>query len=149
MIDEIKANLESLTANVDGKNRNIIDMSLTDITIDKDPESTESVKVRKLRAHVYFKYNLNRFFDEKNIIKQKVLNAFQGGKVDFNDKYKNSHLVIKDMLNISKSFKYGDDGKSMYIVFKIYEEEFHNEKPTVIVHKRGKDNITVLVAVVQ
>jgi hypothetical protein len=141
LLDEIKSNLESLTCNVGGKQRMAIDMDRTEISIDKDPAPNESVKERRIRGWVYFNSNFNVIMEDRQILKQKTIQAFKAGMADFNDKYKMDYLVCKDMVLLSKSFKYGNDNKSMYFVFKAEEEKFHNERPqTVIVHKHSRES---------
>lgn len=141
LLDEIKSNLESLTCNVGGRQRMAIDMARTEISIDKDPAPNESVKERRIRGWVYFNSNFNVIMEDRQVLKQKTIQAFKAGMADFNDKYKMDYLVCKDMVLLSKSFKYGNDNKSMYFVFKAEEEKFHNEKPqAVIVHKHSRES---------
>ncbi len=136
IIDEIKANLENITCKVGGKNKVAIDMDRTELSIDKDPVPGESVRERRIRGWVYFKHNFNITQETRQVLKQKVIQAFQGGKADFNDKYKSSHLVIRDFVSIPESFKYGNDAKSMYFVFKATQENFKNEPEKFIIHKQ-------------
>ena len=144
LLDEIKSNLEGLTCNVGGRQKMAIDMARTEISIDKDPAPNESVKERRIRGWVYFKSNFNVIMEDHQILKQKVIQAFKGGMADFNDKYKSDYLVCKDMTLISDSFKYGNDNKSMYFVFKVEEEKYHNEKPrAVIVHKHSRESLDI------
>lgn len=141
LLDEIKSNLESLTCNVGGRQRMAIDMTRTEISIDKDPAPNESVKERRIRGWVYFNSNFGVIMEDRQVLKQKTIQAFKAGMVDFNDKYKMDYLVCKDMVLFSKSFKYGNDNKSMYFVFRVEEEKFHNEKPqAVIVHKHSRES---------
>ena len=141
LLDEIKSNLESLTCNVGGRQRMAIDMARTEISIDKDPAPNESVKERRIRGWVYFNSNFDVIMEDRQVLKQKTIQAFKAGMADFNDKYKMDYLVCKDMVLLSKSFKYGNDNKSMYFVFKAEEEKFHNERPqAVIVHKHSKES---------
>lgn len=133
LIDEIKANLKEITCRVGGKIKLAIDEKRTEISMDKDPAPGESVKERRIRGWVYFKSNFNVIMEDRQILKQKVIQAFKGGMADFNDKYKSDYLVCKDMTLISDSFKYGNDNKSMYFVFKVEEEKYHNEKPRAVI----------------
>ena len=140
LLDEIKSNLEGLACNVGGRQKMAIDMARTEISIDKDPAPNESVKERRIRGWVYFNSNFDIIIEDRQVLKQKVIQAFKAGMADFNDKYKMDYLVCKDMVLLSKSFKYGNDNKSMYFVFKAEEERFHNEKPkAVIVHKHSRE----------
>lgn len=141
LLDEIRSNLEGLTCNVGGRQRMAIDMARTEISIDKDPAPNESVKERRIRGWVYFNSNFNVVMEDRQVLKQKTIQAFKAGMADFNDKYKMDYLVCKDMVLLSKSFKYGNDNKSMYFVFKAEEEKFHNERPqAVIVHKHSRES---------
>jgi hypothetical protein len=141
LLDEIKSNLEGLTCNVGGRQRMAIDMARTEISIDKDPAPNESVKERRIRGWVYFNSNFDIIMEDRQVLKQKTIQAFKAGMADFNDKYKMDYLVCKDMVLFSKSFKYGNDNKSMYFVFKVEEEKYHNEKPqAVIVHKHSRES---------
>ena len=133
LIEEIKANLEEITCKVGGKIKLAIDEKRTELSMDKDPVPGESVKERRIRGWVYFKSNFNVIMEDRQILKQKVIQAFKGGMADFNDKYKSDYLVCKDMTLISDSFKYGNDNKSMYFVFKVEEEKYHNEKPQAVI----------------
>lgn len=133
LIEEIKANLEEITCKVGGKIKLAIDEKRTELSMDKDPAPGESVKERRIRGWVYFKSNFNVIMEDRQILKQKVIQAFKGGMADFNDKYKSDYLVCKDMTLISDSFKYGNDNKSMYFVFKVEEEKYHNEKPRAVI----------------
>lgn len=133
LIEEIKANLEEVTCKVGGKIKLAIDEKRTELSMDKDPAPGESVKERRIRGWVYFKSNFNVIMEDRQILKQKVIQAFKGGMADFNDKYKSDYLVCKDMTLISDSFKYGNDNKSMYFVFKVEEEKYHNEKPRAVI----------------
>lgn len=133
LLDEIRSNLEGLTCNVGGRQRMAIDMARTEISIDKDPAPNDSVKERRIRGWVYFKSNFNVIMEDRQVLKQKVVQAFKAGMADFNDKYKMDYLVCKDMVLLSKSFKYGNDNKSMYFVFKVEEEKYHNEKPRAVI----------------
>ena len=133
LIEEIKANLEEVTCKVGGKIKLAIDEKRTELSMDKDPAPGESVKERRIRGWVYFKSNFNVIMEDRQILKQKVIQAFKGGMADFNDKYKSDYLVCKDMTLISDSFKYGNDNKSMYFVFKVEEEKYHNEKPQAVI----------------
>lgn len=133
LLDEIRSNLEGLTCNVGGRQRMAIDMARTELSMNKDPAPGESVKERRIRGWVYFKSNFNVIMEDRQILKQKVIRAFKGGMADFNDKYKSDYLVCKDMTLISDSFKYGNDNKSMYFVFKVEEEKYHNEKPRAVI----------------
>ena len=143
LLDEIKSNLESLTCNIGGRQRMAIDMARTEISIDKDPAPNESVKERRIRGWVYFNSNFD-IMENRQILKQKVIRAFKGGMADFNDKYKSDYLVCKDMTLISDSFKYGNDNKSIYLVLKVEEEKYHNEKPqAVIVHKHSRECVDI------
>ena len=140
LLDEIRFNLEGLTYNVGGRQKMAIDLTRTELNIDKDPAPEESVKERRIRGWVYFNSNFNVIMEDRQILKQKVIQAFKAGMVDFNDKYKSDYLVCKDMILISKSFKYGNDNKSMYLVFKVEEEKYHNEKPqAVVIHKHTRE----------
>ena len=144
LLDEIRFNLEGLTCNVGGKQRLAIDLNRTELKIDKDPAPGESVKERRISGWVYFNSNFNVIMEDRQVLKQKVVQAFKAGMVDFNDKYKSDYLVCKDMILISKSFKYGNDSKSMYLVFRAEEEKYHNEKPqAVIVHKHSRESLDV------
>ena len=141
LIDEIKANLKEITCRVGGKIKLAIDEKRTELSMDKDPAPGESIKERRIRGWVYFKSNFNIIMEDRQLLKQKVIQAFKGGMADFNDKYKSDYLVCKDMTLISDSFKYGNDNKSMYFVFKVEEEKYHNEKPrAVIVHKHSRES---------
>lgn len=141
LLDEIRFNLEGLTCNVGGRQKLAIDLARTELKIDKDPAPGESIKERRIRGWVYFKSNFNIIMEDRQLLKQKVIQAFKGGMADFNDKYKSDYLVCKDMTLISDSFKYGNDNKSMYFVFKVEEEKYHNEKPrAVIVHKHSRES---------
>lgn len=141
LLDEIKSNLEGLTCNVGGRQKMAIDMARTEISIDKDPAPNESVKERRIRGWVYFNSNFDVIMEDRQVLKQKTIQAFKAGMADFNDKYKMDYLVCKDMVLLSKSFKYGNDNKSMYFVFRAEEEKFHNEKPqAVIVHKHSRES---------
>ena len=133
LLDEIKSNLESLTCNIGGRQRMAIDMARTEISIDKDPAPNESVKERRIRGWVYFNSNFDIIMEDRQVLKQKTIQAFKAGMADFNNKYKMDYLVCKDMVLLSKSFKYGNDNKSMYFVFKAEEEKFHNEKPRAVI----------------
>lgn len=133
LIEEIKANLEEITCKVGGKIKLAIDEKRTELSMDKDPAPGESVKERRIRGWVYFKSNFNIIMEDRQLLKQKVIQAFKGGMADFNDKYKSDYLVCKDMTLISDSFKYGNDNKSMYFVFKVEEEKYHNEKPRAVI----------------
>lgn len=144
LLDEIKSNLKSLTCNIGGRQRIAIDMARTEISIDKDPAPNESVKERRIRGWVYFNSNFDIIMENRQILKQKVIRAFKGGMVDFNDKYKSDYLICKDMTLISDSFKYGNDNKSIYLVLKVEEEKYHNEKPqAVIVHKHSRECVDI------
>lgn len=141
LLDEIRSNLEGLTCNVGGRQRMAIDMARTEISIDKDPAPNESVKERRIRGWVYFNSNFDVIMEDRQVLKQKTIQAFKAGMADFNDKYKMDYLVCKDMVLLSKSFKYGNDNKSMYLVFRTEEEKYHNEKPqAVIVHKHSRES---------
>ena len=133
LIDEIKANLKEITCRVGGKIKLAIDEKRIELSMDKDPAPGESVKERRIRGWVYFKSNFDVIMEDRQILKQKVIQAFKGGMADFNDKYKSDYLVCKDMILISDSFKYGNDNKSMYFVFKVEEEKYHNEKPRAVI----------------
>lgn len=133
LLEEIEANLEDITTKVGGKIKLAIDEKRTELSMDKDPAPGESVKERRIRGWVYFKSNFNVIMEDRQILKQKVIQAFKGGMADFNDKYKSDYLVCKDMTLISDSFKYGNDNKSMYFVFKVEEEKYHNEKPRAVI----------------
>jgi hypothetical protein len=144
IIEEIKANLEDITCKVGGKTKLAIDGYRTELSIDKDPAPGESIKERRIRGWVYFKSNFNVIMEDRQVLKQKVIQAFKGGMVDFNDKYKSDYIVCKDMTLISESFKYGNDNKSMYFVFKIEEELFKGEKPkAVIIHKHSRESLDI------
>lgn len=144
LIEEIKANLEEITCKVGGKIKLAIDEKRTELSMDKDPAPGESVKERRIRGWVYFKSNFNIIMEDRQILKQKVIQAFKGGMADFNDKYKSDYLVCKDMTLISDSFKYGNDNKSMYFVFKVEEEKYHNEKPqAIIIHKHSRECVDI------
>lgn len=144
LLDEIKSNLKSLTCNIGGRQRIAIDMARTEISIDKDPAPNESVKERRIRGWVYFNSNFDIIMENRQILKQKVIRAFKGGMADFNDKYKSDYLICKDMTLISDSFKYGNDNKSIYLVLKVEEEKYHNEKPqAVIVHKHSRECVDI------
>lgn len=144
LLDEIKSNLEGLTCNVGGRQRMAIDLARTELKIDKDPAPGESVKERRVSGWVYFNSNFNVIMEDRQVLKQKVIQAFKAGMVDFNDKYKSDYLVCKDMILISKSFKYGNDNKSMYFVFRAEEEKYHNEKPqAIIVHKHSRECVDI------
>lgn len=141
LLDEIRSNLEGLTCTISGKQKTAIDMARTEISIDKDPAPDESVKERKIRGWVYFKSNFNIITEDRQVLKQKVIQAFRGGMADFNDKYKADYLVFKDMVLLSTSFKYGNDNRSMYFVFKVEQEKFHNERPIIGgVYKHTKES---------
>ena len=141
LLDEIKSNLEGLTCNVGGRQKMAIDLARTELKIDKDPAPGESIKERRISGWVYFNSNFSVIMEDRQVLKQKVVQAFKAGMADFNDKYKSDYLVCKDMILISKSFKYGNDNKSMYLVFRAEEEKFHNERPqAVIVHKHSKES---------
>lgn len=137
LLDEIRSNLEGLTCTVGGRQKMAINMERTEISIDKDPAPNESVKERRIRGWVYFNSNFEVIMDNCQILKQKVIQAFKAGMADFNDKYKADYLVCKDMVLLSKNFKYGNDNRSMYFVFKVEQEKYHNEKPAFIVHKNS------------
>lgn len=140
LLDEIRFNLEGLTYNVGGRQKMAIDLTRTELNIDKDPAPGESIKERRIRGWVYFNSNFNVIMEDRQVLKQKVIQAFKAGMVDFNNKYKSDYLVCKDMILISKSFKYGNDNKSMYLVFKVEEEKYHNEKPqAVVIHKHTRE----------
>lgn len=144
LIEEIKANLKEITCKVGGKIKLAIDEKRTELSMDKDPALGESVKERRIRGWVYFKSNFNVIMEDRQILKQKVIQAFKGGMADFNDKYKSDYLVCKDMTLISDSFKYGNDNKSMYFVFKVEEEKYHNEKPqAIIIHKHSRECVDI------
>ena len=144
LIEEIKANLKEITCKVGGTIKTVIDIDRTELSMDKDPAPGESVKERRIRGWVYFKSNFNVIMEDRQILKQKVIQAFKGGMADFNDKYKSDYLVCKDMTLISDSFKYGNDNKSMYLVLKVEEEKYHNEKPqAVIVHKHSRECVDI------
>ena len=144
LIEEIKANLKEITCKVGGKIKLAIDEKRTELSMDKDPAPGESVKERRIRGWVYFKSNFNVIIEDRQILKQKVIQAFKGGMADFNDKYKSDYLVCKDMTLISDSFKYGNDNKSMYFVFKVEEEKYHNEKPqAIIIHKHSRECVDI------
>ena len=144
LIEEIKANLEEITCKVGGKIKLAIDEKRTELSMDKDPAPGESVKERRIRGWVYFKSSFDVIMEDHQLLKQKVIRAFKGGMADFNDKYKSDYLVCKDMTLISDSFKYGNDNKSMYFVFKVEEEKYHNEKPqAVIVHKHSRECVDI------
>ena len=140
-LDEIKANLESMTyTTTSGKTKLAINMNLTDISIDKDPAPGETVKERRIRGYIYFNTNFDNIKEDRQVLKQKVLQAFQNGKADFNDKYKKDYLVVKDLIHNPKSFKYSNDNKSMYFVFTAFEEHFKGDKAEIIIHKRAKES---------
>lgn len=144
LIEEIKVNLKDITTKVGGKIKTAIDIDRTELSIDKDPAPGESVKERRIRGWVYFKSSFDVIMEDHQLLKQKVIRAFKGGMADFNDKYKSDYLVCKDMTLISDSFKYGNDNKSMYFVFKVEEEKYHNEKPqAVIVHKHSRECVDI------
>lgn len=144
IIEEIKSNLEDITCKVGGKIKMAIDNDRTELSIDKDPAPGESVKERRIRGWIYFKSNFNVIMEDRQVLKQKVIQAFKGGMADFNDKYKSNYIVCKDMILISDSFKYGNDNKSMYFVFKIEEESFKGEKPkAVIIHKHSRESLDI------
>lgn len=144
IIEEIKSNLEDITCKVGGKIKMAIDNDRTELSIDKDPAPGESVKERRIRGWIYFKSNFNVIMEDRQVLKQKVIQAFKGGMADFNDKYKSDYIVCKDMILISDSFKYGNDNKSMYFVFKIEEESFKGEKPkAVIIHKHSRESLDI------
>ena len=144
LLDEIRFNLEGLTCNVGGRQKIAIDLVRTELKIDKDPAPDESVKERRIRGWIYFKSNFNVIMEDRQVLKQKVIQAFKGGMADYNDKYKSNYIVCKDMTLISDSFKYGNDNKSMYFVFKIEEESFKGEKPkAVIVHKHSRESLDI------
>ena len=124
LLEEIEANLKEITCKVGGKIKLAVDEKRTELSMDKDPAPGESVKERRIRGWVYFKSNFNVIMEDRQILKQKVIQAFKGGMADFNDKYKSDYLVCKDMTLISDSFKYGNDNKSMYFVFKVEEEKY-------------------------
>ena len=143
LIDEIKANLKDITTKVGGKIKTAIDIDRTELSMDKDPAPGESVKERRIRGWVYFKSSFDVIMEDHQLLKQKVIRAFKGGMADFNDKYKSDYLVCKDMTLISDSFKYGNDNKSMYFVFKVEEEKYHNEKPQAILHKHSRECVDI------
>lgn len=144
LLDEIRFNLEGLTCHIGSKQKLAIDLARTELRINKDPAPGESIKERRISGWVYFKSNFNVIMEDRQVLKQKVIQAFKGGMADFNDKYKSDYLVCKDMTLISDSFKYGNDNKSMYFVFKVEEEKYHNEKPqAVIVHKHSRECVDI------
>jgi hypothetical protein len=144
LLEKIKNNLKEIICNIGGKQKQAINIDRTELSIDKDPAPDESIKERKIRGWVYFNSNFDIILDDRQILKRKVIQAFKAGMVDFNDEYKNDYLVCRDMLLISNSFKYGNDNKSMYLVFRVSEERFHNEKPTFIVHKQTRESKNIL-----
>lgn len=150
LLDEIKSNLEGLIFNVGGRQRMAVDMARTEISMDKDPAPNESVKERRIRGWIYFNSNFDIIMEDRQVLKQKVIQAFKAGMADFNDKYKTDYLVCKDMILLSKSFKYGNDNKSMYFVFKAEEERFHNEKPkAIIVHKHSQESMDLFESIIK
>lgn len=150
LIDEIKNNLAEIKCRIGSREKLAINLDRTEITMDKDPEPGKTVKQRKIRAHVYFNSKFANILEDRALLKQRVLTAFQNGKADFNDKFGKDFLIPNELKNISKSFKYSTDGESMYFVFKATEEAYKGEKSkAIIVHKHAKESKSISEAVLE
>ena len=144
LIDCIKDNLKDLTFRKQSGPSPLVDMDLTEISVAKDPTPKQPCKLRDLRVKVYLKRKFDLLPEERAVIKARIMQAIKGGIADWNDKFRNDHLTIKNAEHLYKRFKYGEDEKSMDFHFELTLEDYKGdtEKPkkVFIVHKKNRDN---------